>query len=188
MANVCNIKEFPDYYVTDCGEVYSITTNKFSNHKGVKKTLRPYKTKNGYLQVCFGHMSTKRLLHRLVAEYFIPNPYNKPQVNHKNGNKEDNRVENLEWCTCSENLKHKHRTLGYPAPYKNKFGSDCPCSKVILQIKDGNTVGRFWGTGEIYRRLGVDPSSVIKCCKHKQKTAGGFGWEYDKTNNQKEKK
>lgn len=179
MNKVCKIKNFPDYYVTGSGEVYSITTNKFSNHKGIKKILKPFKTRNGYLMVGFGKKTVKRLLHRLVAEAFIPNPLGLPQVNHKNGNKEDNRVENLEWCTCSENLKHKHRVLGYPAPFANKFGKDNPTSKVIIQMKDGVKIGRFFGTGEIRRQLGVNPSSVIKCCKHKQKTTGGFEWEYE---------
>lgn len=67
-------------------------------------TLKPHETANGYLTVTLDN--TPNLIHRLVAQHFLPNPYNYPQVNHINGNKKDNRKENLEWCSAKQNIQH----------------------------------------------------------------------------------
>jgi len=80
--------------------------DKYINAKG--KTLKPAKDKKGYLRVAFKHLGkhTTFKVHRLVAETFLSNELNKPMVNHKDGNKQNNRIENLEWVTNSENIKH----------------------------------------------------------------------------------
>lgn len=95
------------YKVSNLGKVKSMNYK----HTGLSKILTPIKTHNGYLQVKlyrYGKMS-REYVHRIVASAFIPNFETKPQVNHKNENKSDNRVENLEWVTSKENLNYGTR-------------------------------------------------------------------------------
>ncbi len=105
------------YYVTDTGQVFSYTREVYN--PATRKTyircgceLSQETTKTGYKRVIVSKDGKTRKLsvHRLVAELFIPNPENKPQVNHKDGNKANNHVSNLEWTTASENTQHAFDT------------------------------------------------------------------------------
>lgn len=130
----------------------------------------------GYLQVSFrvnGKFVTK-YVHRLIAEAFIPNTDNFPQVNHKNCNRDDNRVENLEWCTASYNAK-----------YRNKFGvsnaetQGHPLFAINLSTLE---VSHFSAQGEASRVLGIQHSDINSVIKGKLKHAGGYYFKEDNGN------
>lgn len=94
------------YKISNLGRILSIRNNII---------LSQWPDKDGYLRCSLTFHQKRRQIsvHRLVAETFIPNTKNKPQVNHKNGIRYDNRVENLEWCSVLENQRHKFNVLGY---------------------------------------------------------------------------
>lgn len=176
MIKVIQISGFPEYYASDAGYIYSRNYAK----TGRIKKLAFSKKRNGYLGVTLGSGNYK-LVHRLIAEAFVPNRDNKPQVNHKNGDKEDNRVENLEWANASENIRHSYDVLKRPAsphPTLGKLGKDNPLSKPVLQIKNGVVVNEFCAIADAERITGINHSHISMCCSGKQKTAGGYAWNY----------
>ena len=171
------IKDCPEYYITYKGDIYSRNYNKTGRIKKLKPFLNP---RLGYLQINLGKRS--HYIHRLVAETFIPNPENKPEVNHKNGIRNDNRVENLEWCLHSENIKHSYDVLKHKKWMLGKKGKNCCNSKTVLQIKKGICVAEYGSTLEAERKTGIYSANISKCCKKIRKSAGGCQWEYKDEN------
>lgn len=176
------------YQVSTLGRVKSLEKrlNHFRGGFRVVKERIMNQTKNpwGYLYVDIGNAEGKRkkwFVHVLVAKAFIPNKENKPQVNHKLGIKDDNRVTELEWNTRSENKKHAFR-IGLQKPNKTflgKTGALCPHSKPINQYTlDGVFIQRFAAAKEAARVLGLSQGNITSCCQGKYKYTGGYTFKY----------
>lgn len=138
--------------------------------------------KRGYYVVSLGRRAQNKTVHRLVALAFIPNPKNKPCINHIDGDKLNNNINNLEWCTYSENNLHGLRTGLITPPWKGKFGKKHHRSKAVEQYSlDGNYIKTFDSISEATEFAGLkSPSLISACASHKksQLTAGGYKWEY----------
>ena len=116
-----------------------------------------------------------RLLHRLLAECFIPNPDNKPQVNHIDGDKWNYSLDNLEWVTDQENKIHAHKS----GLINIKRNSDCRLSKPIIQLtKTGEFVREWPCTEEIIRVMKFDGPHIRQCANGIRKSANGFKWAF----------
>lgn len=174
------IKDFAGYYITDTGSVYSRNYNPIMNPNCRIKKLNTTFNRKHYECICLtkNHKKYTKKIHRLVAETFIPNLENKPEVNHKNGIKADNRVKNLEWATAAENMQHAHKVLGIKSSNFGKFGTDNHSSKPVKQIKNGKIIAIYGSMREAERKTKICSTGISACCKGKAKSAGGYQWKY----------
>jgi hypothetical protein len=167
---------FPEYYVTDTGEVYS--RKMYNNPNGRIRKLKPYVDSTGYPRVVLSEHSKPKSIrvHYLVASAFLPKGKNDKCVNHKDGNKQNNNVSNLEWCSYSHNIKHSFEVLGRKISIL--LGKEHPKAKKIYQIKNGQVVAEYYGAGEAERYTGIKRANIQRVLSGYNKTAGGFVWKH----------
>lgn len=164
------------YKISNLGNVFSVRRNQNSS---LSYDARGYLTVGLHKN---GKQKTYKV-HRLVAIAFIPNPENKPEVNHISGERDNNRLENLEWCTPSENGIHAFRVLGrkHNKPTLGKTGELSKNSKPIIQFsKNGNFIKEWSSAAEASRILKINQGQITSCCLNYKdyKTAGGFIWKF----------
>ena len=174
------------YEVSNFGNVRSVSRN-VHNHTGfIKlkgKVLKQRKDEKGYMRIdIINNNGVKKFygVHRLVADAFLENPLNKPQVNHKDGNKSNNVVDNLEWCTNGENQVH-----AYKIGLNRVTGRAGRKKRTVLQIdcSTGEIVGEYKSISDAANAVGCKTSSNIGgCCRNAygRKTICGYRWEYKK--------
>lgn len=163
------------YQVSNLGRVKSLdmklpykrhSKTTFRIRKG--KILTPATMKNGYLRVEMSRNGIHKLnlVHRLVAQAFIPNINNYREINHINCNKSDNRIENLEWVSSSQNKIHAIENKLYKI------------EKQILQIKNGIVIKEWKSAMQVYKELGYLPQNIGKVALGKRKSAYGYQWRF----------
>ena len=150
--------DFPNYTISEDGEI--------RNSKG--NIIKGEISNTGYRRVSLSNNDVKHKkmsVHRLVAETYIPNPHNYPEVNHKNENKLDNNVNNLEWCSTLDNLNHSH-VIEKASVAKFRKVKCVTTGKIYNSIK------------EAADELGLYHSNIVACCNGRRATCGGLEWEY----------
>ena len=166
------------YEVSNLGRVKSLERYVGKRHHIKEKYLTNDVNQKGYCRVLLSMNGKAKhyAVHRLVAEAFIPNKQNKPQINHIDGNKANNCATNLEWCTASENLIHARLKGLNPIVENNEIFS----KPVEMHSLLGLHLYTFKSIADAERHTGVDHRTISACCRHKKghKTAGGFVWEY----------
>lgn len=180
-----DIKDYEGLYqISNLGRIKSLKRYK-KNHSKTQmieeKILLPHSTRTGYICVCLckDAKPKQKTIHRLVAEAFIPNPENKEEVNHIDGDKTNNRVENLEWCTRCENIQHSFKNGFHKLSSERieKLMKSC-IKKVNQYSKQGEFIKTWESIAQAGRELNINHASISACCKGKLKTSGKYIWEY----------
>ena len=165
-------RDYSNYIIYDDGRIYSKTRKKFMTYKIMK---------DGYVRMELYKDKKPKMfnVHRIVAEVFIPNPLNKPFVNHKDGNKQNNHIDNLEWVTQKENIEHAFRTgLSH---YQEK-NTGYKCKKVNQYDLNMNLIKEWLCISQIYRELGYSRERITTHCKNNKPYKNCF-WKFNITSN-----
>lgn len=183
-----DVKNFEGMYqVSNKGRVRSLDRHDKHGALWKGKLFKLSPDKSGYIKTKFSvdGKRTVKLVHRLVAEAFIPNPENKPEVNHIDGDKQNNYVNNLEWVTSKENTRHglENGLIKYnlEALAKGQKKAVKATSKKVNQLTlEGDFIRQFKSFAEAGRSVGdvERRNSIRDVCKGRQKTAYGYLWEY----------
>ena len=164
-----DVKPFSQYYISSCGKVFGCTGEQMKTQTYNNGYERIWLTINGKRE----HHS----VHRLVALCFIPNPERKLEVNHIDGNKQNNDVSNLEWCTRSENEKHAWKNGLKPNLVKGKYGKDHIASRPFVCVETGKI---YYCQRELAEELGEGMkgvSHITRACKFGY-LDHGYHWRY----------
>ena len=140
-----------------------------------ERFLNINKNNKGYcvVNLTYNRKTKHKLIHRLVAESFIPNPNNLPEINHKDENKSNNRVDNLEWCTRKQNNNY-----GIQSKDGRRTTSKLRMKKVAQYNDKGELIQILDGIRLAEEKTGVDNRNIVTSCKNKNRKAGGFKWKY----------
>lgn len=171
-------KDIPNYeglyQVSNFGNIKTVNRSnkdKIGRKHTIKETIcKPSIDTSGYMQVVLTKNKKRKSykVHRLVAMVFIPNHNNLPQINHKDENKLNNNVENLEWCTHEYNCQYGTRSYRCTIHRNHK----------VKQILNGKAINEYSSLKEASSKTNIKYQSISSCCRNLQKTAGGYEWEY----------
>ena len=159
-----DIENWDSYCVSTLGDIL---------RKDKNNIIVPISDRDGYLQVRLSHHNKQKTfkVHRLVAQAFIPNPNNYPQVNHKNGIKSDNRIENLEWCDGKYNVNYSHSKI-----YHDSIAHRM---KPVIQLSlNGEVIQRFESVRSAAKSVNATNSHISDACNGKYKTCKGYMWKW----------
>jgi hypothetical protein len=178
----CDIEGYEnEYQINQFGEIRTL-----KNSPKLKKfdTLKPQLSKsNGYMyQMLYKNGKPKLVrIHRLVAKAFVPNPNNFTQINHIDGNKQNNNASNLEWCDQPYNMKHAYKT-GLQKPSEKQKEAIRNTNKLkrkkVVQLKDGKVINTFSSMSEASRKTNITTSLISRCCNLKRKSTNGYEWRF----------
>lgn len=165
--------------------LYKVSNDGSVRNEETGAILKEYISPTGYVRVGLNKDGCNKIvmIHRIVAQAFLPNTQNKPCVNHIDGNKSNNSVNNLEWCTHSENELHSYRVLGKklkPEQHRKMIEGHTEATRrtVVQSNMDGDVIRTFASTNEAHRITGISQGNISECCNKKRKHAGGYIWSF----------